>query len=71
MEELNIKDIDTKIQIKEFKNGKFQVWKGDRAVLRPKVNSWEGSHYKNHEFMFFDSLQEALIAADQTTKKKL
>jgi hypothetical protein len=44
--------------IKEFRNGKCQIWKGNK-VLRPKFFEWLGKHQAQHDFMFFDSIEDA------------
>lgn len=47
------------IEIREFKNGEFQVWRGDE-VLRPDCCEWLGDEHSEHEWMFFGSMKKAL-----------
>lgn len=57
------------IEIREYANGKFQVWRDDE-VLRPKVLEFEGGYQSKHDFMFFDSLTEARLSAIMALRKE-
>ena len=46
------------MEIREYKNGKFQVFDDDK-VLRPCNLEWEGGYQSHHDFMFFSSFDEA------------
>ena len=59
------------MKIKEFKNGKFQVWDTDSLVLRPETLEWEGEHQRCHDFMYFDTKASAIIAAEKVKEKTI
>lgn len=57
------------MEIREFKNGKFQVWKGDE-VLSPHGLKWMGSHHADSYDMFVSSLGEAGDIIDMLKAKE-
>ena len=56
--------------IKEFKNGKFQVWSEEGLVLRPCNLEWLKSIHSDNDFMYFDSLALAKDAAIRVVQKE-
>lgn len=58
-----------KIEIRKNGLGEFQVWKGNE-VLRPRALVWESDYQSKHNFMFFDSLDEAEKAMEQILLKE-
>jgi len=42
------------MEIREYANGKFQVWHNNE-VLQPKEIVWERDYQSKHDFMYFDS----------------
>lgn len=63
------KEKPTPIVIKEYKNGKFQVWK-ENEVLRPCTLEWEGAYQAKHQFMYYRSLKAARKAVTGVQRKE-
>ncbi len=59
----------SEIEIREFRSGKFQVWKGNE-VLRPYCLTWEPHYQSQHNFMFFEKKKEALKQIKMTLDKE-
>ena len=59
----------SKIEIREFRSGKFQVWKGNE-VLRPYHFTWEPDYHSKLNFMFFEKKKEALKQIKMTLDKE-
>jgi hypothetical protein len=58
------------MEIKEFANGKFQIWDGN-MVLDPNRLKWENDYQSQHDFMFFRSIKQAKQAIlDVSNKEK-
>ena len=55
------------IEIKEFADGTFQVWRNNQ-VLRPYEYEWFGENQQFHSFMYYDSLKDAREDADRALK---
>lgn len=51
-------NMNTKVKIKEYKNGNFQVFINDE-ILRPKTLDLYANCQKELPFMFFDTLEDA------------
>jgi hypothetical protein len=44
------------MELREFKNGRFQVWNDDGTkVLRPTTLDWCADFQAQHEFMYFNN----------------
>ena len=57
------------IEIKGYGNGRFQVWR-DNKVLDPRGKNWLNDYHSSHEFMFFNTIQEAENAAEYIVNKE-
>ena len=57
------------IEIKEFKNGRFQVWR-DNMVLRPEEFMWWNHYQASHEFMYFDNFDDTESAVEYIMNKE-
>jgi len=57
------------IELKEFKNGKFQVWR-DKKVLSPRDLIWWNDYQASHDFMYFNSFEDADSAAKSIMDKE-
>lgn len=59
----NTIEIPENVEIIEFADGKFQVWRkknGRDQVLRSSRIEWLPSYQSHHDFMFFSNLNEAI-----------
>jgi hypothetical protein len=58
------------MEIREFKNGTFQVWR-DNKVLRPEELTWENDYQSEHNFMRFSTMKSATKAVEDVLAKEL
>ncbi len=49
----------SKITIKEYRNGKFQLWYQDKLVLLNISKTWKDESWQRNEGTLFDSLKDA------------
>ena len=59
-----------KIEIKLNGLGKYQIWKDDK-VLYPRKLEWKNHYQSKHDFMFYDTLDQAESAVKQVITKDL
>jgi len=59
----------SKIEIREFRSGEFQVWK-DNEVLRPYHFTWYPHYHSKLNFFFFKEKKEALKQIKMTLDKE-